>query len=67
MGKTQSKRSVDITTETKKGTEDEITEKMAKLEDMDKKEVGNGDATNISEKDDPEVTLKEGLHRSIRQ
>ncbi|XP_065357049.1 A-kinase anchor protein 200 [Calliphora vicina] len=52
MGKAQSKRSVDITTETKKGAEDEITEKMEKIEDLDKKDV-NGDA-NISEKSDPE-------------
>ncbi|XP_023306820.2 A-kinase anchor protein 200 [Lucilia cuprina] len=53
MGKAQSKRSVDITTETKKGAEDEITEKMEKIEDLDKKDVVNGDAT-ISEKSDPE-------------
>ncbi|XP_037828765.1 A-kinase anchor protein 200 [Lucilia sericata] len=53
MGKAQSKRSVDITTETNKGAEDEITEKMEKIEDLDKKDVVNGDAT-ISEKSDPE-------------
>ena len=54
MGKAQSKRSVDITTETKKGAEDEVTEKMEKIEDLDKKEVLNGDAT-LEEKHDPQV------------
>lgn len=42
MGKAQSKRSVDITTETKKG-DDEVTEKMEKIEDLDKRDA-NGDA-----------------------
>lgn len=43
MGKAQSKRSVDITTETKKGVDDEVTEKMEKIEDLDKRDA-NGDA-----------------------
>ncbi|KAM7352762.1 A kinase anchor protein 200 isoform 1-T3 [Cochliomyia hominivorax] len=49
MGKAQSKRSVDITTETKTVGDDEITEKMEKIEDIDKKEVINGDVI-ISDK-----------------
>ncbi|XP_037957265.1 A-kinase anchor protein 200 [Teleopsis dalmanni] len=44
MGKTQSKRSVDITTETKKGPEEEVTGKLEKIEDIDQKQA-NGDAT----------------------
>uniref|UniRef100_A0A1B0BLQ2 Uncharacterized protein n=1 Tax=Glossina palpalis gambiensis TaxID=67801 RepID=A0A1B0BLQ2_9MUSC len=48
MGKTQSKRSVDITTDSKKACEDEVTEKMEKIEDIDQK-VMNGDAA-IQEK-----------------
>lgn len=53
MGKTLSKRSVDITTENKKFADDEFTEKMEKIEDIDQRDV-NGDAT-IEEKGDSEV------------
>lgn len=53
MGKTQSKRSVDITTDSKKACEDEVTEKMEKIEDIDQK-VMNGDAA-IQEKVNSEV------------
>lgn len=59
MGKAQSKRSVDITTDSKKACEDEITEKMEKIEDIDQK-VMNGDAAiqekiNSEKKDAEEV------------
>lgn len=47
MGKAQSKRSVDITTETK-GTVEEGTGKLGKLEDVDEIKKLNGD-TNHSE------------------
>lgn len=54
MGKAQSKRSVDITTDNKKGVEEEITEKLEKIEDVDKKDI-NGDANIPSSS---EVTTK---------
>ncbi|XP_036320828.1 A-kinase anchor protein 200 isoform X2 [Rhagoletis pomonella] len=44
MGKTQSKRSVDITTEAKK-TPDEDVGKLEKIEDLDQKQL-NGDASS---------------------
>lgn len=55
MGKTQSKRSVDITTEAKK-TPDEEVGKLEKIEDLDQKQV-NGDA---SSQDNAETEKKEG-------
>lgn len=48
MGKTQSKRSVDITTENKKTAEDEITGKLEKIEDVDQRKQGNGEASQES-------------------
>lgn len=45
MGKTQSKRSVDITTETKKNPDEDVTGKLEKIEDLDQKQV-NGDASS---------------------
>lgn len=45
MGKTQSKRSVDITTEPKKNPDEEVTGKLEKIEDLDQKPV-NGDASS---------------------
>lgn len=50
MGKTQSKRSVDITTESKDGVVDEGTGKMGKIEDVDQlKPQMNGDTHNETE------------------
>ncbi|XP_005190886.2 A-kinase anchor protein 200 isoform X3 [Musca domestica] len=59
MGKAQSKRSVDITTDNKKGVEEEITEKLEKIEDVDKKDI-NGDANipSSSEKKDSHVEME---------
>lgn len=46
MGKAQSKRSVDITTETKDGIVEEGTGKMGKIEDADLKPKINGDTNH---------------------
>ncbi|XP_067621812.1 A-kinase anchor protein 200 [Eurosta solidaginis] len=56
MGKTQSKRSVDITTESKKSPEEEVPGKLEKIEDLDQKQV-NGDA---SSQENAETEKKEG-------
>ncbi|XP_011295574.2 A-kinase anchor protein 200 isoform X2 [Musca domestica] len=57
MGKAQSKRSVDITTDNKKGVEEEITEKLEKIEDVDKKDI-NGDANIPSSSEDSHVEME---------
>ncbi len=50
MGKAQSKRSVDITTESKDGVVEEGTGKMGKIEDVDQlKPQMNGDTHNETE------------------
>ncbi|XP_061399956.1 A-kinase anchor protein 200 [Musca vetustissima] len=54
MGKAQSKRSVDITTDNKKGGDEEVTEKLEKIEDVDKKDL-NGDATVPSSSENNET------------
>lgn len=57
MGKAQSKRSVDITTETKDGTVEEGSGKMGKIEDVDqlKPQKLNGD-TNHKDSDPTTVS-----------
>uniref|UniRef100_A0A034VGV7 Uncharacterized protein n=2 Tax=Endopterygota TaxID=33392 RepID=A0A034VGV7_BACDO len=56
MGKTQSKRSVDITTEAKKNPDEDVTGKLEKIEDLDQKQV-NGDA---SSQENVETEKKDG-------
>ncbi|XP_054745231.1 A-kinase anchor protein 200 isoform X3 [Anastrepha obliqua] len=58
MGKTQSKRSVDITTEAKK-TPDEEVGKLEKIEDLDQKQV-NGDASSQDNAETETLQKKEG-------
>lgn len=54
MGKAQSKRSVDITTEVKEGNAEEGTGKMGKIEDGEVKPQQNGDTNH---KEGAEVTV----------
>lgn len=60
MGKAQSKRSVDITTEVKEGNAEEGTGKMGKIEEGEQvKPQANGDATHKEEGAEVTVNLIE--------
>nr|XP_014098876.2 A-kinase anchor protein 200 isoform X1 [Bactrocera oleae] len=59
MGKTQSKRSVDITTETKKNPDEDVTGKLEKIEDLDQKQV-NGDASSQENVETEALQKKDG-------
>ncbi|XP_050319396.1 A-kinase anchor protein 200 isoform X2 [Bactrocera neohumeralis] len=59
MGKTQSKRSVDITTEAKKNPDEDVTGKLEKIEDLDQKQV-NGDASSQENVETEALQKKDG-------
>ena len=66
MGKTQSKRSVDITTDPKKVGDGEVTGKLEKIEDIDQKKELNGDAGS-HEKLDAEVSISKSNLKTLIQ